>query len=47
MPADLKPKSEFDAVIVRTLEPGSYTAIVDGVGDNKTGIAIIEVFEIQ
>jgi hypothetical protein len=34
-----------DAAILVTLEPGSYTAQVDGVG-NTTGVALIEVYEV-
>lgn len=34
-----------DAVLVVTLEPGSYTAQVTGVG-NTTGVALVEVYEL-
>jgi hypothetical protein len=34
-----------DAVLLVTLEPGSYTAQVSGVG-NTTGIALVEVYEM-
>lgn len=34
-----------DAAIVTTLQPGSYTAQVSGVG-NTTGMAIVEVYEV-
>jgi hypothetical protein len=34
-----------DAAIVLTLEPGSYTAVVSGVG-NTTGAGLVEVYEL-
>jgi hypothetical protein len=35
-----------DAVLVLTLEPGSYTVQVTGVG-NTTGVALVEVYDLQ
>ena len=35
----------FDAVLLRTLDPGSYTAEVQGVA-NTGGVAIVEVYEV-
>lgn len=35
-----------DAAIVLTLEPGSYTAVVSGVGQS-TGAALVEVYELS
>jgi hypothetical protein len=40
------PSSSLDAVLLVTLAPGSYTAQVSGVG-NTTGVALVEVYEIQ
>lgn len=37
--------SGLDAALIVVLEPGAYTAIVDGVG-GSTGIALIEVYEL-
>ena len=35
-----------DAAVVITLQPGLYTVHVTGVG-NTTGVALVEVYEIQ
>ena len=40
------PENANEAAILTTLAPGPYTAIVTGVG-NTTGIAIVEVFEVD
>ncbi len=40
------PAGSKDAVILLTLSPGAYTAQVSGV-NNTTGVAIVEVYEIQ
>jgi uncharacterized protein (DUF1800 family) len=40
------PAGSKDAVLVETLPPGAYTAIVSGL-NNTTGIALVEVFEID
>ena len=40
----LQPSNPAESVIVRTLTPGNYTAIVTGV-NNTTGIALVEVYE--
>ena len=34
-----------DSVLLVTLEPGSYTAQVSGVG-NTTGVALVEIYEV-
>ena len=34
-----------DAMILMTLQPGSYTAQVSG-GNNGTGVALVEVYEV-
>jgi sugar lactone lactonase YvrE len=39
------PAASRDAVLVVTLNPGSYTAQVSGVG-NTTGVALVEVYEV-
>ncbi|WP_404424907.1 matrixin family metalloprotease [Nibricoccus sp. IMCC34717] len=41
---DLPPISR-DAALLTTLEPGNYTAIVEGV-DNTTGVALVEIYEV-
>ncbi len=46
IPADWIPASAEEAAIVTTLNPGAYTAIVNGVS-GSTGVAIVEVFEID
>ncbi len=42
----LAPTNSFDSAILTTLPPGSYTAIVSGVG-STTGLGIVEVLEID
>ena len=42
----LAPKYDSEAVIVRSLAPGSYTALVRGRGDT-TGTALIEIYNVQ
>ena len=44
--ADLKPSRSNEAVIMTTLDPGAYTAIVRGVNDTS-GIGIVEIFEVD
>jgi hypothetical protein len=34
-----------DAVLLVTLEPGSYTAQISGVG-NTTGVALVEIYDV-
>jgi len=46
IPANLLPTNSAEAVIVRTLDPGAYTAIVLGVNDEE-GIGLVEVFELE
>ncbi len=46
IPADWIPANAKEAAIVTTLNPGAYTAIVNGVS-GSTGVAIVEVFEID
>jgi hypothetical protein len=46
IPTDLIPTDSRESVIVTTLAPGAYTAIVNGVNDEE-GIGIVEVFELE
>lgn len=39
------PGNDLDAALITTLQPGSYTPIVSGVG-GATGVAIVEVYEL-
>ncbi|MBL4681626.1 MAG: hypothetical protein JKY88_13005 [Pseudomonadales bacterium] len=45
LPDNLRPTNNLASVITRTLDPGNYTAIVNG-RNAGTGIGIVEVFEI-
>ncbi len=40
------PTNDLDSALIATLQPGSYTAIVSGVG-GATGVAIIEGYELN
>jgi hypothetical protein len=40
------PRDDRESAIVATLSPGPYTAIVGG-KDNKTGVALVEVYGLQ
>ena len=42
----LQPQNDLEAAIVRTLDPGSYTAIVRGKGDT-TGVGLVEVYDLD
>ncbi|MFT7687940.1 MAG: hypothetical protein ACI9FB_003298 [Candidatus Azotimanducaceae bacterium] len=46
LPDNLKPANQLESAIMIDLNPGAYTVIVTGAG-NKTGVGIIEVFEIE
>jgi len=46
IPVSLKPTDLKESVILVTLNPGAYTAIVNGVGGGE-GIGIVEVFELE
>lgn len=37
------PRSDAEAAILATLQPGNYTAIVRG-NNNTTGVALVEVY---
>ena len=42
----LAPPSDLESVIVSTLQPGSYTAILKGLG-NATGVGLMEVYDVD
>jgi hypothetical protein len=42
----LQPQNDLEGAIVRTLDPGSYTAIVSGKGGG-TGIGLVEVYDLD
>ncbi len=46
LPGGLRPTDPAESVILVTLDPGAYTAIVSGV-NNTTGVGLVEVFEIE
>lgn len=41
------PASSKDAVIVTTLQPGSYTAQISGLGTANTGVGLLEVYDVS
>ena len=42
----IPPTNDFESAIVRTLDPGAYTAIVRGNG-NTTGIGVVEAYDLN
>jgi hypothetical protein len=42
----IPPKHDFESAIVRTLNPGPYTAIMRGKGDT-TGVGLVEVYDLN
>ncbi len=42
----LAPSDEHEAVVTQTLLPGSYTALVNGIGGG-TGIAVVEAYDLS
>ncbi|MEO8439745.1 MAG: SGNH/GDSL hydrolase family protein [Spartobacteria bacterium] len=42
----LAPTDDAEAALIRSLEPGSYTAVVRG-KDGGTGVALVEVYNLQ
>jgi hypothetical protein len=42
----IPPTNDLESAILSTLAPGSYTAIVRGVG-NTTGVGLVEVYHLQ
>ena len=43
---NLPPTDDAESAIVVTLPPGSYTAIVGGVG-NTSGVGVIEIYDLS
>ena len=41
----IPPTDDLEAAIVRTLDPGAYTAVVSG-ADGGTGVALVEVYDL-
>lgn len=46
IPSNLVPTFQLESVIVATLEPGPYTAIVRG-NQETTGVGLVEIFEVE
>jgi hypothetical protein len=46
MASTIPPTDPKEAAILIRLEPGNYTTVVSGV-DNSTGIALVEVYELD
>ena len=42
----LAPSSDLESAIVRTIQPGTYTAIVKGQNDG-TGVGLLEVYDVE
>src|SRR6266478_4197613 len=42
----LAPGDSHESAIISTLEPGNYTAIIRGVPDGTTGVALVEVYDL-
>lgn len=42
----IPPDNSKDAAMVKTLEPGGYTAIISGVGASA-GVALVEIYEVE
>ncbi len=42
----LAPTDDAEAAVIRSLEPGNYTAVVRG-KDGSTGVALVEVYNLQ
>jgi len=43
----IAPGSDLEAAIDATLAPGAYTAVVRGNGTNGTGVALVEVYDLD
>jgi hypothetical protein len=43
----IPPTNDREAAIVRTLTPGAYTAIVKGNPPNASGVALVEVYDLN
>jgi hypothetical protein len=46
MTAGLPPGDEHEAVVIATLQPGTYTAVVRGVNDSS-GVALVEAYDLS
>ncbi|MFT6751688.1 MAG: putative Zn-binding protein involved in type VI secretion, partial [Candidatus Azotimanducaceae bacterium] len=46
VPTSLQPTDFRESVIVSTLNPGAYTAIITGINDEE-GIGLVEIFELS
>ena len=44
--SDLAPTNDQESAIIATLEPGNYTAVVQGV-NGSTGIGVVEVYDLN
>ncbi|HEV2841828.1 MAG TPA: PKD domain-containing protein [Chthoniobacterales bacterium] len=44
--SQLAPPSNLESAIIRRLDPGSYTAIIRGAGDNG-GIGLVEIYDLE
>lgn len=44
---NLAPDDAKEAACIATLAPGEYTAIISGAGNQPTGVALIEVYQVQ
>jgi hypothetical protein len=42
----IQPTDDLESALVQTLPPGSYTAIVRGMG-NTTGVGLVETYSLQ
>ena len=42
----IPPSNDFEAAIVRTLNPGPYTAVMRG-KNNTTGVGVVEVYDLD
>jgi hypothetical protein len=42
----IAPSNDFEAALVTTLSPGSYTAVVRG-KNNTTGVGLVEVYNLK
>jgi hypothetical protein len=42
----IPPSNDYDSAIVRTLDPGAYTAILAGKG-GTTGVALLEIYDLD
>ena len=43
----IPPRHDLEAAIVRTLPPGSYTAVLQGRSESALGVGLVEVFDLN